>query len=143
MYYTDENRGRIQNRQRAKQIIDFRSLLYGNKITPTDIDGLMEWTSHNAYIIYEFKLSGASVPYGQQRAIEEIVNDMQKAGKIATAFVCEHEVREPEKDIIAADAIVRKVYWRGKWYVQNERKTVKELTDSFWRYTTPGGANER
>jgi len=35
-------RGVIKYRGRARQIIDFRGLTYGN-ITPTDIDGLIEY----------------------------------------------------------------------------------------------------
>ena len=42
MEYQNNNRGVIQNRDRKKQIIDFSGLKYG-KITPTDIDGLIEY----------------------------------------------------------------------------------------------------
>jgi len=35
-------RGKIEHRDRARQIRDFSNLRYGN-ITPTDIDGLIEY----------------------------------------------------------------------------------------------------
>jgi len=41
MLYTDDNRGTIQNRERARQIIDFHGLRIRN-ITPTDIDGFIK-----------------------------------------------------------------------------------------------------
>ena len=43
MIYNEENRGTIQNRERARQIIDFHGLRLDGKITPTDSDGEIEY----------------------------------------------------------------------------------------------------
>lgn len=64
---SDEHHSLIRNRFRAKQLIDFGGLQY-EQITPTDIDGLIEYRNI-AYIIYEFKYADAEMPFGQRLAI--------------------------------------------------------------------------
>lgn len=134
MEYNDGNRGRIQFRNRARQIIDFRGIRYG-KITPTDIDGLIEYRRLGAYALFEFKHVGAEVPDGQESAFKEMVDDFRKAGKQAILFICEHNIDDPEQDIIAAETAVKEIYWNGKFYPQPEKKrTLKVMTDDWFAY---------
>lgn len=63
-------RGKIENRNRARQIIDFSGLQYG-KITPTDIDGLIEYHD-KAILLLEFKYADAEMPRGQKVALERM-----------------------------------------------------------------------
>lgn len=49
MNYTNENRGKIQNEEFARRIIDFSGMRYGN-ITPTDIDGVIEY--HDTRVVF-------------------------------------------------------------------------------------------
>lgn len=135
MEYNDKNRGSIQFRERAKQLIDFRGMVYGNKITPTDFDGVMEWHDAKTWVVYEFKYNDAQMSYGQRKALEEFVDDEVKAQKEAIAIVCRHYVADPQKDVLAADAVVDMFYWNGKWHSGNGRK-CKEFTDSFWNYAS-------
>lgn len=121
-------RGRIEYRARSRQIIDFSGLQYGN-ITPTDIDGLIEY-KNKAYAIIEMKYGNAEIPKGQQLAIERMVDDFSKGGKLATAFLCEHDVKNPEEDIMAANVIVRSCYYNGHWK-RDGRKTLKTRLDAF------------
>ena len=71
MLYDDDNRGSIQFPDRARQLIDFSGLRY-NKITPTDIDGFIEY--HDEAIVFmEFKYGNAELPYGQKLALERLL----------------------------------------------------------------------
>jgi hypothetical protein len=114
MEYHDVNRGVIQNRERAKQIIDFSGLKFG-KITPTDIDGLIEYQD-KAIIFMEYKYSNALMPYGQKLALERLADNSQKAGKQSVVLVCEHDVSDCDSDIIEDKAVVREFYYCRHWY---------------------------
>lgn len=127
MTYDDNNRGRIQNRLRSQQIIDFSGIRYKN-ITPTDIDGFFEKTG-KAFVFYEYKLEGAEIPRGQELALTRIVDSLSTAGKTAVLFICRHNEINPVNDVKAANAIVEKIYWNGKWH-KGRNKTVKEHTDT-------------
>lgn len=128
MLYDNNNRGKIQHRERARQIIDFSGLRFGN-ITPTDIDGLIEYKD-TAYIFYEYKLVDIEMPKGQRLALERIADNLQKAGKQATILVCVHNVTNPQNDIQASEAIVREFYYCGRW-IRDGRRTSKDITNSF------------
>lgn len=139
MEYNDSNRGTIQHRRRAKQIINFDGLLYGNKITPTDIDGMMEWHNSKAYVLYEFKYGDTEMPYGQQLALEEMVKDFIHAGKKAIAIVCKHNIANPQEDIKAADTTVQKYYTGEKWF-PGKNLSCKRVTDAFWEHVNSEGS---
>lgn len=137
MLYDDANRGIIQHRERARQIIDFHGLKYGS-ITPTDVDGLFEY--HNkAYIFIEVKYGKQQMPGGQKLAFERLTDDVGTAGKKAVLFVCEHNVTDCEEDIVAADTIVRNIYvfnkntQKGEWKPGNGR-TLANAVDIFLRW---------
>ena len=76
-------RGVINNIQRAQQINDFSNLLYG-KITPTDIDGMIEYRG-KLYIFFEIKYKDKDMPFGQRLALERLVKDLTYANKIGRA----------------------------------------------------------
>lgn len=122
------NRGVINHRERARQINDFRNLLYGS-ITPTDIDGCIEY-QNKAYILIEIKYNDAQMPRGQELAFTRMCDDFTRAGKMAILILAEHYVDDWEKDVDVAMCIVRKYYFKFKWY-DNFNGTVKNLTDRF------------
>lgn len=123
-------RGVIENRERARQIIDFRDIRYG-KITPTDIDGLIEYKG-KAYVLLEYKHREKELPYGQRLAIERMAQDFTAAGKRVVAIVAEHEIDNVAKDIPAGACIVREVYLgAGAWRPPRNKQSVKTLVDSF------------
>lgn len=126
MEYNDQNRGAIQNRERARQIIDFSGVRFGN-ITPTDIDGMIEY--HNvAFVFYELKLKGAKMPYGQELALSRM---SKRLGDRAVVFLCEHDVDDASKDIPAAKTIVRRLCWCGEWHDCKPGITLLEYTQRF------------
>ena len=122
------NRGVINHRERARQINDFRNLIYGS-ITPTDIDGLIEY-QNKAYILIEIKYDDAEMPGGQRKALIRMIDDFTKAGKKSILIVAEHYISNWEQDVDVAACRVRKYYYRFRLY-NNVNGTVKSLTDKF------------
>ena len=95
------NRGEIINIERARQINNFKNMRYG-KITPTDMDGLIEY--HNkAYVFIEVKYGDKDLPFGQRLALERLVKDTSSKDKQSIAIVCEHQVDNTENQIDVAD----------------------------------------
>lgn len=138
MNYTEVNRGIIQNRARARQIIDFSGLRYGN-ITPTDIDGFFE-RANEAFVFYEMKYGNAKMPRGQRVALERLVDIVRAANKKAVLFLCRHDVEDTSKDVDASKAIVVGVYFNGEWH-DGKGKTLKEYSDAFMRWAVPDFLN--
>lgn len=125
--YSDENRGRILFGKRIHQVVKFEGLRYGN-ITPTDIDGLIEYRG-KAVLLYEFKLRGYGMSEGQRLALTRIVDGLEASGKFAALLLCEHDT-PVEQDVDAAGAEVAGVYWRHEWR-EGGGRTVKDWTDAF------------
>ena len=119
----------IKSRARTKQIIDFKGIRLGAKGMPTDCDGIIEWHD-KAYIIFEIKHGGKSVPDGQRLCFTRMSDDFNRLGKVAVFVVAEHDVDDPDVDIDAANCRVRHFYFKGKWY-QDKHSTLKELIDRF------------
>ena len=132
MDYTDLNRGEIQNRVRARQIIDFRGLRYEN-ITPTDIDGMIEY-KNKGFVFYEYKLRDAKMSRGQKLALERLADAIWRGKKQSVVFLCVHEADNPFDDVDAANAKVIETYYHGKWHEKDGTRTVKEHTTSFLKF---------
>ena len=132
MKYEDSNRGIIQNRERKRQIIDYSGLRYG-KITPTDLDGFIEY--HNElFALYEYKYKKErGMSAGQYKALVRVIDAVQRGGLEAALFLVKHDQEDPEKDIDGANSIVDRYYYKGKWSY-NVNRTAKEVTDSFMNY---------
>lgn len=126
---------RIRNPQRAKQLIDFKGLSIDDNIYPTDIDGLIEYHD-SEYIIFEIKYGDAKMPRGQRLALERTAKALTKAGKQAIVFVCEHNVKDKERPVIAANCDVREMYYgyKGVWERPDESLKVDEAVTRFHEY---------
>jgi hypothetical protein len=121
-------RGVIEHRERAKQLRDFSGLRYGN-ITPTDIDGLIEYKDI-AYVIFETKYGNAEVPRGQMIALERLCDDLQNY-KHTMVIISSHN-HPVNEDIDLANSIVSQYRWQKKWVSMKDNKyTVKALVDWF------------
>lgn len=102
---------------RIKQVLDFKGV--GNsKIHPSDIDAVLEFNDEYL-ILFEVKLKGVSVPYGQQRLFKAIANAWQIVNKEAFVVYCQHETSTDEI-INMANTTVTSVYHNGKTYDRNE-----------------------
>jgi hypothetical protein len=123
----DVARGVIRDRDRARQVRDFSGMLYGT-ITPTDIDGLIEYRN-KCYVLFEEKLGDAKLPRGQELALERICDDL---GAIKpTIFIVASHNTEPDQDIDVANSQVVKFRFRSRWYPIKNKMTTKDLTTKF------------
>jgi len=121
----------IQNRNRARQLIDFSGIRIGN-ITPTDIDGCIEYRN-KALVLFEMKRRGAEIPKGQELALTRIIDNHRAAGKQAVLFICEHDVDDWNEDVDAARTTVRKFYWNFEWH-DGRDVLLKDKINNFIRF---------
>ena len=124
------NRGSINNRDRAKQLRDFSGLQFGS-ITPTDIDGLIEY-QNKAYVFFELKYGEAEMPTGQRLAFERTTDDLEN--KKPTLFlIATHNVSDCNKDIDTANASVTEYRLKGEWvtFSPEFRITTKKIIELF------------
>lgn len=105
-----DDRGIILHEPRLKQIVSFKGMRYGTNITPTDVDGMIEY-QNKAYVWFDVKHGDKPVPFGQRLAMERFVRDMAKAGKHSVAIIAEHYIDDPNQHVIAATTIVREVFF--------------------------------
>lgn len=89
----------------------------------TPIDGCMEYCGH--YIFLEYKPEGAATPDRQQLTLEQLTDDLARAGKQAWVALCSN-------DADRANAAVLAVYWRGNWSnVKEKNYSVNALVEMF------------
>lgn len=104
-------------------------MAYG-KITPTDIDGFIDY--HNqAFAFFELKLRDAQMDYGQRTALTRLVDVVTEAGKKGALFLCSHRVDNPYEDVPADRSIVRAIYQAGQWAERSGEQTLREAVDVF------------
>ena len=120
-------RGKIRNREAARQIRDFSGLKWG-AITPTEIDGYFE-INNVAFVFVEIKYRNSELPYGQRLALQRLVDNIGE-NKQAILILARHDV-ESGGDINAATCEVAKYYFRGGWHEIQRKQTLKEFCDWF------------
>lgn len=126
-------RGIIRNRRLANQVKDYSGLRYG-KITPTDIDGLIDF-GNQVFVFLELKRFDNQLPVGQRLAIERLTDAIEKAGKPALAIVCRHTT---DDDIDVARCDVAEYRFNGMWREPTSNITVRQLVDRFLIRYAPG-----
>jgi hypothetical protein len=121
-------RGAVTYKARAKQERDFTGLRYEN-ITPTDIDGLIEYQD-KCYVFYEAKHENApTMSVGQRLAFERLIDDLQKA-KPTLLIMFEHNF-PAEKAIDFAVCDVKSYRFEGVWKHPAKPVSVKRMSDKF------------
>jgi len=127
----NDNRGVIKHIARAQQINSFKNIRYGN-ITPTDLDGAIEYHD-KCWVFFELKYNNAPISYGQKLALERLVNDTAKNNKKSIAIIADHYVNDTDKEVDAADCVVRKIYLSNekKWRGVVRKMSLKECVDVF------------
>ena len=101
-------RGVYQSKRRAKQLLLFDGLKWGN-ITPTDVDMVIEF-KNATWVLCEVKFNGRTVGLGQRLLMERFVEDMSRAGKTAIAIVSDHYIEDCETDVDVKQTTVREFY---------------------------------
>lgn len=120
-------RGKIRNREQAKQLRDFSKLRWGN-ITPTDIDGYFEM-DNQIFVFIEIKYGSREMLRGQALALERLV-DVVGQTKDAILIIGMHSYK-PETDIDAGSCMVKKYRTGNKWRIPFRKITVREIADIF------------
>jgi len=121
----DKPRGVIRNREYASQIRDFSGLLIGN-ITPTDIDGFIEYKD-KCFIFVETKHNNAKLPFGQRLAFERLADACNKY-KPTLFIIGSHNTIG---DIDFANCLVTEYRFDFKWRIQETTITVKDMIMRF------------
>lgn len=124
----DKERGRIRNREYAKQLKDFSGLRW-EKITPTDIDGFADF-GNRAFVFIECKHGSCDLPYGQKLALQRVCDACEKGGVASIVIVANHD-DSCETDIDVASQPVTLIRIRQQWRKPKSKQTVKEAIDGF------------
>jgi glycerophosphoryl diester phosphodiesterase len=122
----DEDRGKIHHREQATRIKDYSGLRYG-KITPTDIDGFLDFND-KIFVFIELKKGDSLPPYGQRLALERLCDACEKAGKSSLVLIASHDAAG---DIDAANLPVVQIRLHGKWRKPIRPMTVRRAIDDF------------
>jgi hypothetical protein len=124
-------RGKIKHHDRALQLRDYSGLNYG-KITPSDIDGILEF-SDRLFVLMEFKSFGAPFELGQRLCFERLVHAIAYSKRKAVALLAEHDTAIGE-EIDCAKAIVKEFFEGGQWHKRKNdgrQVTVREFIDFY------------
>jgi hypothetical protein len=113
MYGENIERGDIKDVNRYKQLISYAGLERRRKITPTDIDGLIDYNG-NSFIYMEGKMTGKAIDYGQKKALQNLIDSHEKAGNPSIAIIFRHD-EPPDQKIIAKDKLISEIYYKGEW----------------------------
>lgn len=122
-------RGKIRSRELALVERDFSGLCW-KRITPTDIDGFVEFQDR-LFVFIEGKSRGALLKGGQRLAIERLCDAChnEQAGRYSIAFVVAHDGQDCF-DYATADVVEYR--WRGSWIRirPDKPKRLKEAIDA-------------
>jgi len=128
----DDSQSAIRNAQFMEQLKDFSGLKFGT-ISPTDIDGFLDFGNH-IFVLIELKYKHPSLQGGQRLALERLCDACQSEMREAYVIIATHETDIPNQ-IDVAGAIVHRMRWHGSWHVREAKhETVRELIDKIRDY---------
>lgn len=121
-------RGVIRNRDYKQRIADFSGMKYG-KITPTDIDGFIDFND-KLFVFFEAKYGDSQLSYGQSLALQRLCDaSHQPPNRHSVLFVVNYS---SHGDIDAANTVVTKYRWFGKWHTpKTNDATLRQAVDFF------------
>jgi hypothetical protein len=122
-------RGKIRNENHAKQLNDFSGLLRRRGITPTDIDGLIDY-SGRVFILLEGKHADTELPMGQKMALENLANAIQDGKREVIVLIFRHNV-ERYQQIKVSIQPVTEYYYKRQWHTPREPLTVFDAIVKF------------
>jgi len=126
-----EVKGVIHAPQRATQLRDYSGLLFGN-ITPTDIDGLIEY-KNIGYVIIELKYRDTEILKGQKLALARMNDDFELAGKASLCIIASHFQEDCSKAIDVANTHVTAYRYRKRWRTFRSVMFTRDLIVRFFK----------
>lgn len=135
----------FDNRQRAKQLLDFG--MSNGRISCTDIDAVIE-VGGKYLILFEVKYNGKDIPVGQSLLLERMAKCWCcKPGNRAIVAQVNHSVKDTNTDVKLASQEVTRVYADREdgWTWKSSSKTALELVHivgQYWGSTKLKNFNE-
>jgi hypothetical protein len=126
-FLKDSDRGRIINPLAAAKRINYDTMRKGN-ITPTDIDGIVEY--HGCcWWINELKRGGKEMEYGQRTCLERTADALTEAGKYVVLVLG----TEPSGDseYRGEQVVATLCRFCGIWFHLPEEMTLKDAWDEW------------
>ena len=120
----DSERGKIRNRDFVPEK-DFSGLRY-DKITPTDLDGFVEFADQ-VFVFIELKYRDSTMKTGQRMAFERLCDVCWRDGKYVMGIVARYE--EGGKVVAVAPLPVVQYRFHGKWVFPKKTVTVRQMVD--------------
>ncbi len=125
--------GLIRNKKYACILKSFGGLCFERNISPTDIDGFLEFNDA-IYIFIEIKFHGVRLAGGQRLALQNLV-DVVGELRDAILIVAEHNVNpNTEESIDVANCLVVEYRVNKKWARLNVKITVRNLINTYKKY---------
>lgn len=126
-------RGEIRNKNYASILNSFVGMERHRKITPTDIDGVIDYNGE-VFIFLEGKYNDSEMPKGQKYCLEHICDAINDGGKYAICLVFSHYCG-PNEIVQVSECTVTKVYTSKKWVAPKKKESVlsfiKRIEDYF------------
>jgi len=117
-------RGAIRNREASNAVKDYTRLRW-KSITPTDIDGLIDF-KNKLFVIIELKRVGEKLEGGQRLALERLADSITQARKPCYLIVAQYDT---DGDIQADTCLVSEMRHNKRWRQSKENVTLKCLID--------------
>jgi hypothetical protein len=122
-------RGKIRNKNHIP-LKDYSGLRYG-KITPTDIDGFMDF-GNRFFIFIELKYGNGKMLYGQRLALERLCDACATEQRLSSVIIARyHDASTEEIDV--APLLVSEYRLNRAWYTPKTQTTVREAIDTLTR----------
>ena len=124
----DDDRGKIRHRDWARRLRDFSGLRFG-MITPTDIDGFIDYRNEIFFLI-EVKKECAEMPRGQELALERLCDATIRGGVRSFVLVASYRPGpDIDEDIDVANARLMRVRMDCTWKDVDNGITVRRFID--------------
>lgn len=117
-------RGKIRNKNHVPTK-DYSGLQYG-KITPTDIDGFMDF-GNKTFIFIELKHGNGEIPFGQKLALERLCDACGTEERTSAVLVARY--RRDGGDIDVAPLPVSEYRISRQWHTPKQLISVKQAID--------------
>lgn len=117
-------RGKIRNKEHIP-VKDYSGLQYG-KITPTDIDGFMDF-GDKTFIFLELKYGNGVIPFGQKLALERLCDACESPERKTVLIVARYMSKEAEINV--APLPVSEYRILRTWHIPRKIISVRQAID--------------